>query len=218
MIALEIAAIAILFFLFAYSHTWLASSKIKKNIAEKIGGKIAFYRLFYNLSSLLFFSVFYFLSPKPDVVVYDLHYPYDIITFILQVLSLIGLIWSAKSIDMMEFLGVKQIERYLNGSYDAGDLDEKQILKIEGAFKFVRHPIYLFSILFLGFRPAMSLFYLVMFICIIIYFYAGSIYEERKLIEKFGNEYREYQNRVARMIPGGKVRWTKYDLRIKTKK
>lgn len=201
MIALQTAVIVVLFSLFAFSHSWLASNKIKRNIAEKLGGKIAFYRLFYNLSSLLFFSVFYFLSPRPDVIVYDLHYPFDIITFALQVLSLIGLIWSAKTIDMMEFLGVKQIERYLNGSYNIDDLDEQQTLKIEGAFKFVRHPIYLFSILFLGLRPTMSLFYLVMFVCFVIYFYAGSIYEEKKLVEKYGDEYREYQKNVPRMIP-----------------
>lgn len=211
MIVLQTAVIVVLFFLFAYSHTWLASNKIKKNIAEKLGGKIAFYRLFYNFSSLLFFSVFYFLSPKPDVVVYDLHYPFDIITFALQVLSLAGLFWAAKPIDMMEFLGVRQIKRYLNGSYNADDLDEKQILKIEGAFKFVRHPIYFFSILFLGLRPTMSLFYLVMFICIVIYFYAGSIYEEKKLVEKFGDEYREYQKNVPRIIP--EARGTKYERR-----
>lgn len=208
MIVLQTAVIVVLFFLFAYSHTWLASNKIKKSIAEKLGGKIAFYRLFYNFSSLLFFSVFYFLSPKPDVIVYDLHYPLDIITFALQVLSLIGLIWSARTIDMMEFLGFRQIKRYLNGSYITDDLDEKQILKVEGAFKFVRHPIYFFSILFLGLRPTMSLFYLVMFICIVIYFYAGSIYEEKKLIEKFGDEYKEYQKNVPRMIPTFKVRGT----------
>jgi methanethiol S-methyltransferase len=201
MIALDILVIIILFSLFAFSHTWLASRKLKSSLVEKIGNKIAFYRLFYNLSSFLFFVVIYTLSPKPDLILYDLKYPFDLITFALQVFSLLGLIWAARTIDIKEFIGIKQIERFFDGNYSVDDLDEKQELRIEGAFKLVRHPIYLFSILFIGFRPQMSLFYLVMFICIVVYFYAGSIYEEKKLVEIFGDPYREYQKRVSRLIP-----------------
>jgi methanethiol S-methyltransferase len=201
MIALKILAVVLLFFLFAASHTFLASRKLKIGLVEKIGNKIAFYRLFYNVSSLIFFFVFYELSPKPDVIVYDLHYPLDIITFALQVLSLVGLLWAVKPISLMEFAGISQIEKYFRGEYSAEDLDEKTELKIVGAFKFVRHPVYLFSILFLLFRPGMDLFYLVTLICVIIYFYVGSVFEERKLVQVFGESYLEYQKNVPRIIP-----------------
>jgi len=201
MIGLEILVIVLLFSLFAASHTFLASRKLKIGLAEKIGNKIAFYRLFYNISSMIFFFVFYELSPKPDVTVYDLHYPLDIITFVLQVLSLAGLLWAVRPISLLEFAGVSQIKKYIQGNYLVEDLDEKAELKIVGAFKLVRHPIYLFSILFLLFRPGMDLFYLVTLICIIIYFYVGSIYEERKLVEIFGERYLEYQKNIPRIIP-----------------
>lgn len=201
MIVVEVILIILLFALFAFSHTWLASIKTKRALAEKLGNKIAFYRLFYNASSILFFLAFYIVSPKPDIIVYDLRFPFDIITFVLQVLSLIGLFWASHGVDWKEFIGISQVQRYINGKYDVNDLDEKQIFRVIGAFKFVRHPIYLFSILFLGFRPTMTLFYFTMYVCIIVYFYIGSIYEERKLIEMFGDEYREYQNSVPRILP-----------------
>jgi protein-S-isoprenylcysteine O-methyltransferase Ste14 len=201
MIFVDIVIIILLFTIFAFSHTWLASLKIKRALVEKLGIKIAFYRLFYNISSIVFFLSFYAIAPKPDVIVYDLRFPFDIITFALQVLSLVGLIWATRPINLKEFVGTAQIERYMRGEYKVNELDEKQTLKIEGAFKFVRHPIYFFSILFLGFRPTMSLFYLVIFVCIVIYFYIGSIYEERKLVELFSDEYREYQKRVPRLFP-----------------
>ena len=205
MIVLETIITVFLFFLFAASHTFLASRKLKINLAEKIGDKIAFYRMFYNVSSLLFLFIFYMLSPKPDVVVYDLHYPFDMLTFALQVLSLFGLIWASMPINIKEFLGISQIKKYLAGNYNPGDLDEKLTLNTNGAFKFVRHPIYLFLILFLMFRPTMDLFYLTTLICFIIYFYVGSIYEERKLVEVFGNEYLNYQKNVPRLIPWVKI-------------
>lgn len=201
MIFLDVILIALLFVVFAFSHTALASNKMKKAAAAKLGGYIAFYRLFYNISSLLFFTAFYVLAPKPDVVIYDLQFPFDIFVFALQVLSLAGLVWSVKSIKLNEFTGIEQILRFMNGQYDITDLDERQSLNIEGANKLVRHPIYLFGILFIVLRPAMNLFYLITSICITVYFYIGSFYEERKLVEKFGVEYLKYQELVPRIFP-----------------
>lgn len=201
MIVVDVILIILLFTGFAVSHTWLASVKIKEMLAVKIGDKIAFYRMFYNVSSVILFLAFYAIAPKPHIIVYDLHFPFDIITFVLQLFSLLGLIWATRPISLKEFAGTGQIERYMNGEYRAEELDERQILKIEGAFKLVRHPVYLFSILFLGFRPTMDLFYLTMFVCIIIYFYIGSVYEEKKLVKFFGEEYLEYQKQVPRLIP-----------------
>lgn len=201
MIAFDVLLIIILFSIFAFIHTLLATLEVKRRIVKNIGEKIAFYRLFYNISSLILFSIFYFISPKPDVIVYDLHYPFDIITFAFQVLSLFGLIWSIRTFNLKEFTGIEQIQRYLNGTYDKTELDEKAKLSIKGAAKIVRHPLYLFFILFLGLRPTMSLFYFVTFLCITAYFYIGSFYEEKRLVEIFGDKYKEYQEKVPRIFP-----------------
>ncbi|KAF0152267.1 MAG: hypothetical protein FD143_1189 [Ignavibacteria bacterium] len=199
--ALDILVIVLLFSLFAYSHTWLASRKLKMLLADQIGAKIAFYRMFYNVSSVLFFLAFLAIAPKPNLIIYDLQFPLDIITFALQVLSLIGLVWAFRQFDLKEFFGISQIVRYFNGTFSVETLDEKQELNFGGAYKYSRHPVYLFSILFLGLRPQMSLFYLILFICCVAYFYIGSIYEERKLVEVFGDSYKEYQKRTPRIFP-----------------
>jgi len=201
MIILDIILIILLYSFFAISHTFLALSKIKRTIAENLGIKIAFYRLFYNFTSIVFLLALFIIAPHPDIIVYDLQFPFDIITFALQILSLCGLIWAGKSIDWEEFLGITQIKRYYRNEYNIEDLDEKPTLNTTGAFKIVRHPIYLFSILFLGFRPTMNLFYLILFICTVLYFYIGSFYEEKKLIEIFGNKYIEYKGQVSRLFP-----------------
>ncbi len=201
MILVDLLTIIFLFSLFAVSHTWLASIKLKENLTARIGNRIAFYRLFYNISSIVIFSAFYALAPKPDAVVYDLRFPFDMITFALQVLSLAGFIWASQSISFREFSGIAQIERYMHGEYIIEELDEKQELKLDGAFKYSRHPIYFFSILFLGLRPTMNLFYLTFFLCAVVYFYAGTFYEEKKLVRMFGDRYADYQKSVPRMVP-----------------
>jgi protein-S-isoprenylcysteine O-methyltransferase Ste14 len=197
----DVLIIIALFTTFGISHSFLASSKFKEQLTKAIGEKIAFYRLFYNVSSLIIFYFLYVISPKPAVEIYDLPFPYDIIVYTLQVISLFGFIWSSQYINLKEFIGLSQITRYLNGTYDKSDLDESSELKIEGALKYCRHPIYLFSILFLLFRPSMDLFYLIFFIIMTLYFIIGSYFEERKLVHKFGSKYSNYQKNVKRLIP-----------------
>jgi protein-S-isoprenylcysteine O-methyltransferase Ste14 len=34
-----------------------------------------------------------------------------------------------------------------------------------------------------------------------VYFWIGSIFEERKLVREFGDTYRDYQRRVPRLLP-----------------
>ncbi len=197
----DVIIIIFLFSLFAISHSVMAAFNVKEKITKQVGSKIAFYRLFFNVASILIFIAVYALSPKPNVIIYDLQFPYDIIIFAIQVIGLIGFIWVSFYIDVKEFLGITQIQRYLNGTYSLEDLDEKQELHIQGPFKYSRHPIYFYSIIFLGFRPAMDLFYFVFFICMVIYFYIGSIFEERNLEKKFGETYTEYKKNIPRLIP-----------------
>ncbi len=198
---IDAAIIIFLFALFGISHSVLASNKIKKKLIEQIGDKIAFYRLFYNVSSLVIFIAVYSVAPKPDILIYDLKFPFDLIIFGLQILSFAGLIWSVKYINAKEFLGIDQIKRYLDGNYNTEELDEHTKLVIKGPFQFTRHPIYFFSSLFLILRPTMEAGYLIMLICIIAYFYIGTFYEEKKLVERFGVEYTYYKKNIPRFFP-----------------
>ncbi len=197
----DVAIIIFLFVLFAVSHSILANPKIKNKIAIRVGNNFAFYRAFYNLTALMSLVFIYEISPAPDLTIYDLKFPYDIIIYFLQVLSVVGIFWSFKVIDGSEFFGISQIKRYLNGTYSTKESDDNSELVIKGAFKYSRHPLYFFIILFLGLRPTMDLFYLTFYLCFVSYFVIGSYFEEKNLIAKFGNEYLEYQSRVPRLIP-----------------
>ena len=207
---IDIVIITLLFSLFALSHSILASSKTKHLLVEKNGKKIAFYRLFYNISSLFLFYFIYTISPKPSAVIYDLQFPFDIMIFVVQIFAIFGFIWGASKINLLEFFGIAQINRYMENNYNSDELDEKMELVIEGPFRYSRHPIYLFSILFLVFRPTMDLFYLVFLINMLVYFYIGSYFEEKKMVEFFGNQYSDYQRTVSRLFPIKFSRLNKY--------
>lgn len=195
--------VLIIFLLFAsYSllHSILASNRVKESFKKKFGSLIAFYRLGFNLFSISSLYLIYELSPKPHLIMYDLSNPFDLLVLIPQIAALFGLFWSFNYICVKEFLGLSQIKRYFNKSYSS-ELDEELTLTIGGPYRYSRHPIYFFSIIFLMFRPTMDLFYLTFFLLIVAYFYIGSLYEEKKLVRNFGDVYIRYQNSVSRIFP-----------------
>ncbi|MCF6270411.1 MAG: hypothetical protein L3J41_11910 [Melioribacteraceae bacterium] len=194
-----------LFSIFAISHSILASQKLKEKLTEKFGDRIAFYRMFYNLLSIFILLFIYKISPKPDYIIYDLSFPFDVIIVLLQICSVIALFWVFKSINSNEFLGFSQIKRFRNKTYNCNELDEKMELRFDGFFKYSRHPIYLFTSLFLILRPTMDFFYLIFLINILLYFYIGSYYEEKRLLLIFGDAYKNYQANVPRIFPNIKL-------------
>lgn len=187
--------------LFGLTHSLLASIKLKEFLKQNFGKAIAFYRLFYNIISLISLYLIWENAPHPSFRIYKLNPPFDYIVLLPQLFSLIGIIWCFKFINFKEFLGLSQIERFLNKQYSVEELDEKMTLRIEGPYKYSRHPIYFFSIIFLVFRAEMDLFYLTVLIAFISYFYIGSVYEEKKLKKIFGKQYEDYQKNVPRIFP-----------------
>jgi protein-S-isoprenylcysteine O-methyltransferase Ste14 len=197
---IDVLIIFLLFSVYAWIHSILASHRVKESIKNKLGNLIAFYRLGYNLFAIVSLYFIYELSPKPHIVIYDLPKPYDMLILIPQFTALIGIFWSFKYICIREFLGLTQIERYMQKRYSS-DLDEDLTLIIGGPYKYSRHPIYFFSIMFLLFRPTMDLFYLTSFLLIVTYFYIGSYYEEKKMVKSFGEIYTNYQKSVSQIFP-----------------
>lgn len=197
----EVIVLIILFTLYGFIHSVLASEKVKVLFKKAFGNFIAFYRLMFNVLAFVGLYLIWELSPHPSLQIYKLPPPYDYLVLIPQFISLMGVIWCFKYICFKEFIGLNQVERYLKNDYPDNALDENYILRIEGPYKYSRHPIYFFSIIFLLFRAEMNLFYLTMFISFTAYFYIGSYYEEKKMVRLFGDDYRNYQQKVPRIFP-----------------
>jgi protein-S-isoprenylcysteine O-methyltransferase Ste14 len=77
------------------------------------------------------------------------------------------------------------------------------VLVTTGPYSFVRHPIY--SGLFVSLAAAVfvtaNLLILLPTLALLILLYASIGEEEAMLVERFGNEYREYMKRTPRFIP-----------------
>lgn len=78
------------------------------------------------------------------------------------------------------------------------------VLKLEGIHKYVRHPLYLGTLLFVWglFLIFPLLNNLIAVIIITGYILIGIRLEEKKLLIEFGNSYADYISRVPMLIPG----------------
>lgn len=80
---------------------------------------------------------------------------------------------------------------------------EKHVLSTKGPYKYIRHPLYTFgSSLFISFgMMADNWFVALLGVFAFVMMAVRTPKEEANLIEKFGDEYREYMKRTGRFLP-----------------
>lgn len=202
MVWLSIVALILFFAVYAVIHSLLASFAVKE-WARRVFGSSAdgWYRLVYNiLAVILLLPIFPMLALLPDQVLYLVPSPWRWIMLLGQLLAVAGLAGTLLQTGPFHFLGLSQLV--------ADKPTESGSLTVDGFYGWVRHPLYFFSLLFLWLTPYMTVNLLTAFVLFTIYFYVGSIYEEKRLLKEFGEVYREYRRHVPRLIPMPGRRYT----------
>jgi protein-S-isoprenylcysteine O-methyltransferase Ste14 len=99
-------------------------------------------------------------------------------------------------INHFELFGVSQVANHLVDKEVPAPKFRTPLL-----YKFVRHPIYLGFIIAFWAAPVMTAGHLMFAAVTTAYIMVGIWLEERDLIEMFGDQYREYKQRVSMLIP-----------------
>jgi protein-S-isoprenylcysteine O-methyltransferase Ste14 len=190
---------------FGVVHSVLASHDVKLLAQRLLGRNVATatYRLLYNvLAFITLLPALLLVFRLPDRELYRFPAPWDSIALGLQVLAGVGLLYSVYQLDAWFFLGVRQLGEppQLGVRYSIDATSTPQLVT-NGLHRFVRHPLYTTSLIVLYLASPMSLNWLAFAIGCNVYFFAGSIFEERKLVREFGAAYRFYQQRVPRLLP-----------------
>jgi methanethiol S-methyltransferase len=179
---------------FYFSHSYLASLKIKRNIHRLMDKQYKWYRFFYStISFLMFLGIFLYAATIPPELLFAPGGSLEYFALMLSGIGTIILIKSFKYFGAIHFIGLPPFD----------DLHEEQQLIIKGIHKHLRHPIYLGLIfIFLGyflFLPTIAS--LIHLTALVIYIPIGIYFEEKKLITIFGQAYLDYKEEVPAIIP-----------------
>ena len=186
----------ILWILFFVSHSFLAANGVKAAAEKLLGGSFVFYRIAYNIFSLVFLALILFIL----FFRHQLNFVFQpgafnsLLGFILMPVGVVVMILAFRNYDLGEFTGIKQL---------AQKIHHPEKLMIKGINKYVRNPLYTgIIVLVLGyFLQQPTWMNLVSLFIIYVYIYVGTTLEEKKLEEVFGDEYRSYKKEVKMLIP-----------------
>lgn len=170
----------------------LASPRVKLILIGDNPARRKMYRLFYNLISLILFG-WAMTAYRNTPVLYVVPGIWSLVMYLMQVVFIGLLFVCVRQTGAAEFIG-------LPGADTAGI--RKSRLVTSGCYNIVRHPLYLFSMLFLLSNPVVTTRWLILSLFSFTYFIIGALVEERRLLAEFGSEYRLYRQKVPFLIPG----------------
>jgi protein-S-isoprenylcysteine O-methyltransferase Ste14 len=188
---------ALLFSAFAVHHSVLARSGVKRAMRQIVPPELE--RSIYTwVASLLFLVVCTWWQPVPGVL-YQLDGPWRAVAWTSQVLALVLTYRASRALDVLNLAGIRDVV----GPGDNGPAaSEGPPLTTEGLYGFVRHPVYFAWALFVFSAPTMTGTRAAFAVISTAYLMIAIPWEERGLVDTFGEKYEGYRRRVkTRMIP-----------------
>ena len=186
----------ILLFAFAIQHSVMARKEFKALITRFVPEDLE--RSTYVLMTCLVLHWIYLAWIPMPAVVWQAQ---GLASYLLLGVFLAGaglVLWSTFMISHWQLFGLAQAWHGLRGT----QLPEAAFTE-PALYKYSRHPMYLGILMVLWATPVMTAGHLLLAAIWSIYIFLGIGYEERDLLEQFGERYREYMARVPQLLPLG---------------
>ena len=180
-----------LFSAFALHHSIMARSGAKRWLTRHVPQALE-RSTYVWVASVLFLATCFWWQDIPGLV-YEVRGPWRVAGWAVQAVGVWLTLDGARAIDLLDLAGVRQT----TGRVGSGTLQAR------GAYGLVRHPIYLGWTLLVFGTPVMTGTRLSFALISTLYLVVAIPFEERSLMESFGDEYVRYQRQVRwRMVPG----------------
>lgn len=182
------------FAIWGFLHTFTASLPFKQRITAKLGAEWSdrYYRLGYNLFAVIsFLPALAIMAMDHAKPIYQFTPVWAMFATVIQLLMLMLMAYSVMQTGAMRFLGFAR--QNSNG--------QPQDFVQDGLYKWVRHPIYTASLVLLWVTPSITPLRSLFSVLATLYIFIGIIFEERKLVREFGEQYTAYQAHTPMLIP-----------------
>jgi protein-S-isoprenylcysteine O-methyltransferase Ste14 len=188
-------ALTAFFSIYGIVHSWLASLPVKNWLRSQLGPSVdRWYRLAYNIFAVVtFMPMLLMMGTLPQKTLYVVSSPWRWLMVAGQLIALGAAGITVIQTGLFHFFGLSQLV--------TNHPTANTPLNFNGMYRWVRHPLYFFSLLFLWLTPVMTTNSLTAYILFTLYFQFGSEYEERRMVKEYGEEYNKYRKTVPRLIP-----------------
>jgi methanethiol S-methyltransferase len=188
---------SVLCFLFYNQHSLMLRKGFRKLLSGYIPSDYhgAFYSIFSGLFLLLL--MLFWQKSASFQVEFD-GAPYWLMRA-LFFLAIIGSYFTIRTLRFFDPLGIKEIFSHLKGKST-----KESLLTVQGAYRWVRHPLYFFSLLMIWSQVSVTSDRLLFNGLWTFWIIIGAFLEERDMVASFGDAYRNYQHKVPMLIP---YRW-----------
>ena len=178
----------VLFTIFALHHSIMARTGAKAWITRLVPADLE-RSVYVWIASLLFLAVCWMWQPLPGLI-WQTRGP-GLALYVAQIFGVALTLAAARIVGVWDLAGVTQ-----------PDLTKPIEFRKDGPFAIVRHPIYLGWVLMVFATPVMTTSRLLFAVISTLYLIAAIPFEERLLVENFGDKYRAYQRQMRwRLIP-----------------
>lgn len=192
-------------------HSVLASQKSKHAVASVTGSnsRNGIYRVAYNAVSVVsLLWLWRYIHQLEDRPLYRIPAPWRYVTDALRVYLLGVMVAAAMQIGLGSFSGVSEFARLLRGESTEpepeaqGPAFNRGTLTTGGPFQYVRHPTNAAAAGIVLLTPRMTVVRAIVALITLLYTIVGSLHEESRLRDAYGERYREYQKSgVAFLVP-----------------
>lgn len=184
------SGLSLLFFL---QHSIMA----RKGFRARLGKYLARHHLdsVYILSSALALFMVLVTWQKSSSVLFSAGGGGRLAFRMLYVAAIAGFFWGSRSLRLIEGGDIRT--RLVRG----GSLGPGAGLMIRGPYKYVRHPLYFFSLLMIWSCPDITADRLLFNVLWSGWIVIGAWLEEKDLVRDLGRKYRDYQKKVPMLIP-----------------
>ena len=110
--------------------------------------------------------------------------------------SLLGMVWGMLALRGFDAFGNRAVLAHIGGSPAASTP-----FAVRGPYRWVRHPLYFFTLVMIWSSPDITLDRLLFNVLFTGWIVVGTRLEERDLVAEFGEQYRVYQRRVPMLLP-----------------
>ncbi len=207
---IKIAAATVVF---AGIHSLLASKAAKEKASKLLGERTrnGLYRPLYNGLAITSFGALGLYGLKlPDRELYRVRGSLSWLMHSVQLFFLLYLMYGAREIGFLKFAGVPNIIALITGQSfvpvepeGQGPIQESpDKMKITRPFCFSRHPLNFGMIPIIWLMPQMTVNLAVFNVITTLYLIVGSLYEEKRFVETYGQVYIEYQrSQINFLVP-----------------